>query len=90
MDMQKYTRDLVTEELGLGNLIENAIQQLQKEKDIADEILDNEDTFEDELFKYEDIDPISDADFSAFSELEDELSEEDYASLYEQLEEDDR
>jgi len=25
MDMQKYTRDLVTEELGLGNLIENAI-----------------------------------------------------------------
>ena len=57
---------------------------------IEDEILDNEDTFEDELFKYEDIDPISDADFSAFSELEDELSEEDYASLYEQLEEDDR
>lgn len=90
MDMQKYTRDLVTEELGLGNLIENAIQQLQKEKDIADEILDNEDTFEDELFKYEDIDPISDTDFAAFSELEDELSEEDYLSLYQQLEEDDR
>ena len=90
MDMQKYTHDLVTEELGLGNLIENAIQQLQKEKDTNDEILKDEESFEDDLFKYEDVDPITDADFSEFADLEEELSEEDYLSIYDQLKEDDR
>jgi hypothetical protein len=33
MDMQKYTHDLVTEELSLGNLIESALRKLQDEKE---------------------------------------------------------
>jgi hypothetical protein len=28
-DLQKYTKTLVTEEMNLGNLIENAVKQLQ-------------------------------------------------------------
>ena len=32
-DLQKYTRTLVTEEMNLGNLIENAVKQIQIDKE---------------------------------------------------------
>jgi len=32
-DMQQYTHDLITEEVGLGSLIERAIQQIEEEKE---------------------------------------------------------
>jgi len=32
-DMQKYTHDLITEELGLENLIENAVKNMERERE---------------------------------------------------------
>ena len=32
-DLQKYTRSLITEEMNLGNLIEQAVQQIQADKE---------------------------------------------------------
>lgn len=53
-DMQKYTRDLVTEELGLGNLIENSVKQLERERESihAAQVGDIENQEEEELFSY--------------------------------------
>jgi len=53
-DFQKYTRTLVTEEMNLGNLIENAVKQIQLDKE-KEEIRDadaagDDDAFEAELF----------------------------------------
>lgn len=68
-DMKKYLYRLVTEEQGLGNLVEGAIKQLQREdekKDIDDESVD----------EFEEI--LSDADledFNAFLEEEKESDE---------------
>lgn len=90
MDMQIYTRDLVTEELGLGNLIENAIQQLQKEKEAEDELKEENITLEEELFNYDKTEDVTDSDYTEFNEFTKELSEEDYEMLYEQLKEDER
>lgn len=90
MDMQIYTRDLVTEELGLGNLIENAIQQLQKEKEAEDELKEENITLEEELFNYDKTEEVTDSDYTEFNEFTKELSEEDYEALYEQLKEDER
>lgn len=56
-DLQSYTRTLVTEEMGLGNLIENAIKQLQddkeKEANRDAETADEDDALENELFNTE-------------------------------------
>ena len=53
-DFQKYTRTLVTEEMNLGNLIENAVKQIQldKEKEESREAdaAGDDDAFEAELF----------------------------------------
>lgn len=68
-DMQKYTRDLVTEELGLGNLIENAMKQLEREKEQihAASAGDIEKQEEDELFSYN-ANELEDQDFVEFEE----------------------
>lgn len=87
-DMQKYTHDLVTEELGLGNLIENAIKQLQEEKEaIAQSAeLDENGIDEEKLFDYS-IPLVTDKDFIDFEEEQEELSEEDLESLMKEMEE---
>jgi len=74
-DFQKYTRTLVTEEMNLGNLIEQAVKQIQidKEKEAlrdADAAGDD-DAFEAELF---------DEDNKAF------LNDEDFVQLREYIE----
>lgn len=56
-DLQGYTRTLVTEEMNLGVLIENAVKQIEKDKENearqdADQASD-EDFFENELFEDE-------------------------------------
>lgn len=70
-DMQKYTRDLVTEELGLGNLIENAVAQLERERTQIEEASANdiETKEEDELFSYNN-NELTDRDFIDFAEAE--------------------
>ena len=55
-DMQIFTRQLVTDELGLGNLIENSIKNLEKEKESIEAAANagenNETAEEDKLFDY--------------------------------------
>lgn len=85
-DMQIYTRELVTNELGLGNMIENALKAIEEEKESIDEAralgeaMANRNE-EDELFDYEK-DQLEDDDFDEFYDLQENLSEED-SSEYE-------
>jgi len=67
----------------LGNLIENAIQQLQKEKEAEDELKEENITLEEELFNYDKTEDVTDSDYTEFNEFTKELSEEDYEALYE-------
>jgi len=78
LDMQKYTHDLVTEEMGLGTLIENAIKKLEIEREnlnLKDSILDDEDEevmVENSLMDYDNPE-LADSDFSEFNEFEETL-----------------
>ena len=85
LDSQQYVHDLITEETGLSNLIENAIKQLEKEKaDIkaAAEGPDVEDAEDDALFNYNPAE-ITDQDFVDFNEFEDEIAEADEKAVSE-------
>lgn len=78
-DMQKYTHDLVTEELGLGNLIENAVKQLERERQAIADAGDEkavETALEEELFDY-DGPAIEDADFAELKQMEEEMLAQD-------------
>lgn len=73
-DMQQYTHDLITEEVGLGALIERAIQSMEEEKA---SLLRNtgevdEEKEEAELFDYKTDVVLKDADFTEFAEFEEE------------------
>lgn len=76
-DMQQYTHDLITEEVGLGPLIERAIQQMEEEKDSllknTGEIDKNKE--EEELFDYKTDAVLKDVDFAEFTEFEEEQEE---------------
>lgn len=81
-DLEQYTRTLVTEEMNLGNLIENAVKQIEldKQKEAQMDESDNagdEDSLEEELFSDNGEAILSDNDFTDFNEYEDELAEED-------------
>ena len=67
-DMQKYTHDLVVEELGLGNLIENSVKQIEREREQihAASAGDIEKKEEEELFSYN-ANEIEDQDFIDFN-----------------------
>lgn len=90
-DMQKYTHDLVTEELGLGALIENAIKNIEIEKESikasqqnSSDLSDIDD--EDSLFDYDNGINISNEDFSHFEDFKDQLQLEDEELLSQLLE----
>lgn len=69
-DMQIYTRQLVTEELGLGNLIENSIKGLEKEREqIEAAANDTEQSEEDKLFQYDNVEEVLSLD--AYEEYND-------------------
>ena len=74
--MQKYTRTLVMEEMNLGNLIEQAVKQIQEDKEkeaLRDaDAAGDDDAFETELFD----------ENNAF------LNDEDFVQLKEYIEED--
>ena len=76
-DMQQYTHDLITDEVGLGPLIERAIQQMEEEKDSllknTGEIDENKE--EEELFDYKTDAVLKDVDFAEFTEFEEEQEE---------------
>ena len=80
-DLQNYTRTLVTEEMNLGNLIENAVKQIEldKEKEAQGdaEAAEDEDLLDEILFSDEAESVIRDEDMESFRDYEDELAEED-------------
>ena len=87
-DMQQYTHDLITEEVGLGALIERAVQQIEEEKE---SLLRNTgevdpEQEEDDLFDYKTDSVLKDIDFNEFAELEEELEEIDDNLLLEFME----
>ena len=80
-DLKYYTHTLVTEEMNLGNLIENAIKEMAKE-----EAKEEDEDIDDEL-DYENIDQLVDEDFVEHSQfLEDEVNLDE--KLLESLKED--
>ena len=77
-DLKYYTHTLVTEEMNLGNLIENAIKEMAKE-----EAKEEDEDIEDEL-NYDNIDELVDEDFvehSSFLDDEVDLDEKLLESL---------
>ena len=75
-DMKFYTRTLVTEEMGLGNLIENAVKRLEKKQEQEAEEATAEISEEDKLFDYNNNIAISDNDFQDFFDWEEQGEEE--------------
>ena len=79
-DLQEYTHSLITEETNIGNLIENAIKQIEEDKireaQTEADAASDEDILEDALFS-NDMGYISDGEFEEFNEFEDELSAQD-------------
>lgn len=90
-DMQIYTRELVTNELGLGNMIENALRAIEQEKESIQEAgeyaeaLENSNE-EDDLFDY-DKNVIEDEDFQEYYDKQEELIKQDQ-DFYDSLESD--
>ena len=90
-DMQIYTRELVTNELGLGNMIENALRAIEQEKESIQEAgeyaeaLENSNE-EDDLFDY-DKNVIEDEDFQEYYDKQEEMLKEDQ-DFYDSLERD--
>ena len=87
-DLQRYTHDLVTGEMGLGNLIENAIKQIERDrlKEEMEEMedIDEDEQFEDDLFDYDKDTTLTDEDFANFKDFEESLediNEDFFASL---------
>lgn len=91
-DFQKYTRTLVTEEMNLGNLIENAVRQIQadKEKEAMQDAdaAGDDDAFESELFDEDEKAFLNDEDFAQLSNMVDEETTDDEEYLESLLEND--
>ena len=71
LDTQQYVHNLVTEEMGLGNLIENAVKLLKEEQDTIRN-MENENGEDDEdLFNYDkDVVELTDDDYIDFAKEE--------------------
>ena len=80
-DLQSYTHTLVTEEMNLGNLIESAIKQIEedkiKEAETDAEAASDEDLLEMELFADDAKKMLTDEDFEAFREFEEDIEDEE-------------
>lgn len=75
-DFKSYTYNLVTEEMNLGNLIENAVKTMQRE-----ESKEEDEDVDDEELSYEELDSIKDEDFAEHHEFLEEEAETDEAYL---------
>lgn len=87
-DMQYYVKTLVTEEMGLGNLIENAVKKIeQRQANEVQESADGDDIDMDEenkLFDYNNNIITTDEDFQEFYDWEDdeEKANEDFLNSF--------
>ena len=75
-DMKHYTHSLVTEEMNLGNLIENAVKQMAREEaKPSEEDSDDEEITLESLTK--EIVPLTDEDYEEYNDfLEDQIEED--------------
>ena len=91
-DLQKYTRTLVTEEMNLGNLIEQAVKQIQLDKEkeaLRDaDAAGDDDAFEAELFD-EDNSFLQDEDFQQLKQMVEDDVEDDEDFLASLIDEED-
>lgn len=91
-DLQAYTRTLITEEMNLGNLIEQAVKEIQadkeKEADYSADAAGDDDALEAELFDVEQS-FLDDEDFSELRQMIDDGAENDEEFLASLLSEDD-
>ena len=75
LDMKNYTRSLVTEEMNLGNLIENAVKQMAREEaKPSEEDIDEEEITLDSLNQQNDL---TDEDYEEYGDFIEEQIEED-------------
>lgn len=76
-DIQNYTRTLVTEEMNLGNLIENAVKQIEldkiKEAERDADAANDDETLEAELFEDNKENFVTYSDYEEFNEFEEGL-----------------
>ena len=83
-DLQEYTHSLITEETNIGNLIENAVKQIEEDKireaQTEADAAGDEDILEEALFS-NDISYISDGEFEEFNDFEDDLADKDNTLL---------
>ena len=74
-DLQQYTKNLITTELGMGNLLENALKKLYEERGLLDKTATEGETTseEDILMRYDgqDFNMIDEDDYINFQETED-------------------
>ncbi len=79
-DLQEYTHSLITEETNIGNLIENAVKQIEEDKvreaENESDAASDEDILEEALFS-NDVNYISDGEFNEFNDFEDDLEQQD-------------
>lgn len=73
LDIKNYTHTLVTEEMNLGNLIENAVKEMARQ-----EAKEEDEDIEEEIDSYEDADALKEEDFEEYRDfIEDELEADD-------------
>ena len=77
-DLKYYTKTLVTEEMNLGNLIENAIKEMAKE-----EAKEEDEDIEDEIMSLDEINLLKDEDFAEYGDFLVEQSDEDEVLIQE-------
>lgn len=80
LDLQSYTHSLVTEEMNLGTLIEQAVKEIaadkEKEAEAASEDIDEDELLERELFDDQTTE-ITDDDFMELRNIQEQLEQED-------------
>ena len=75
LDLQNYTKTLVTEEMNLGNLIEGAVREMVREEN-----KEEDEDIDDEILDFESIEEIKDEDFGEFADfVEDEVQTDEDA-----------
>ena len=84
-DLQHYTRNLVIEELNLGNMIESSMKEIEadreRESNVDADDGDEDSAIEERLFSDQAETVLTDEDFVALRAMEDELEQDDEAYL---------
>lgn len=78
LDLQNYTRTLVTEEMNLGNLIEGAVREM-----IREENKEEDEDIDDEILNFDSIEEIKDEDFQEFNDFVEEEALDDERTIEE-------